>query len=343
MKSTVTLSLACCVSIVAAYNWTWAPAAVSASKEVGNHVAGVPAWTQWFGSSAVADLQQPALAGDVKTCVSSSGTKVWGSSFDDGPSDSTPKLLAYLAAKKIKLTFWVIGYNVLTNADILKQTYQSGHDIGIHTWSHPHLTQLSDDEVIAELVYGARSIYEVLGVWPRYFRPPYGDADGRVRKLAALVGLTSVTWSRDSQDWVYYGNTTALNTVIPANFRGWIGSGTNNDISLEHDFASATVDVGIKVLDMLLTAGYTIKPLSECLGGADPYNNTILTKFFASGLFESKLGPVLTATPTGRLGFGAETGTVRVVVASQAATSSASSVSEWIARVANVAMLLRFV
>ncbi len=69
--------------------------------------------------------------------------------FDDGPSPYTRTLLSLLQASEAKATFFVLG-SMLENEDqkdVLRSIYQAGHDIGIHTMTHPFLTQLSDLEI----------------------------------------------------------------------------------------------------------------------------------------------------------------------------------------------------
>jgi peptidoglycan/xylan/chitin deacetylase (PgdA/CDA1 family) len=53
----------------------------------------------------------------------------------------------------------------------------AGHQIVIHTWSHPELTTLSNEQVIAELGWSRKIIKDVLGVTPTMTRPPYGDIE----------------------------------------------------------------------------------------------------------------------------------------------------------------------
>lgn len=57
--------------------------------------------------------------------------------FDDGPSaKSTPRVLDILEKYDIKATFFVVGNMVEANPEILKRTYDEGHKIGNHTYSH---------------------------------------------------------------------------------------------------------------------------------------------------------------------------------------------------------------
>lgn len=120
---------------------------------------------------------------------------VWGLSYDDGPSPFTPLLIDYLEEKNIKTTFFVVGSRVLSRPEMLQTEYMSGHEISIHTWSHPALTTLSNEEIVAELGWTMKVIKDTLGVTPNTFRPPYGDIDDRVRAIAAQMGLTPVIWT----------------------------------------------------------------------------------------------------------------------------------------------------
>lgn len=61
-------------------------------------------------------------------------------SFDDGPSEDTPRLLDYLESNgDLKSTFFVVGSRALSRPEILQNTYMAGHEISVHTWSHNSL------------------------------------------------------------------------------------------------------------------------------------------------------------------------------------------------------------
>lgn len=96
-------------------------------------------------------------------------------SFDDGPSEDTPRLLNYLKNNgDLKSTFFIVGSRALSRPEILQQTYMAGHEISVHTWSHNSLTTLTDEQIIAELGWSKVVIKAVLGVTPTTMRPPYG-------------------------------------------------------------------------------------------------------------------------------------------------------------------------
>ncbi|GAA5860454.1 hypothetical protein JCM3774_000427 [Rhodotorula dairenensis] len=96
---------------------------------------------------------------------------------------------------------WTV--NGCHNSAIFAQAFAYGGHIGSHSWSHPHMTTLTDEQILGELGWTSQAIYDHSnGLVPKYWRPPYGDADIRVRAIAKeVLGLTLVGWNRDSDDW----------------------------------------------------------------------------------------------------------------------------------------------
>ncbi len=69
-----------------------------------------------------------------------------------------------------------------------------------HTFYHPHLTKLSDEQVRNELRRTQEAMYTLIGRQPTLYRPPYGEYNERVIKIAARLGLTTVEYSLASGD-----------------------------------------------------------------------------------------------------------------------------------------------
>jgi peptidoglycan/xylan/chitin deacetylase (PgdA/CDA1 family) len=122
----------------------------------------------------------------------------WGLTYDDGPAYYTPNLLQYLDEHNLKTTFFVVGSRAVSFPSLLQAEYMGQHQIAVHTWSHPYLTTLSNEQIIAELGWTKKIIKDVLGVTPNMMRPPYGDIDDRVRAISLAMGLTPVMWTRVS-------------------------------------------------------------------------------------------------------------------------------------------------
>lgn len=65
--------------------------------------------------------------------------------------------------------------------------------MAVHTWTHPYMTSLSNEEVVAELGWTMEIIRQSSGGRiPKYWRPPYGDSDNRVNAIAKEVRIPFV-------------------------------------------------------------------------------------------------------------------------------------------------------
>jgi peptidoglycan/xylan/chitin deacetylase (PgdA/CDA1 family) len=99
-------------------------------------------------------------------------------------------LVDYLSSFGQKTTYFQIGSQILDGYQVTQRQYSEGHEIGVHTWSHPDLTTLSDEQIYAELQWTIYIIHAAIGQTPKFFRPPFGSIDDRVRTVAATLNLT---------------------------------------------------------------------------------------------------------------------------------------------------------
>ncbi|CAR26043.1 hypothetical protein ZYGR_0E00190 [Zygosaccharomyces rouxii] len=196
---------------------------------------------------------------DVKTCSKLSQT------FDDGPSFATQKLLDTL---KHKATFFNLGFNIVNNPDMYRKVLEKGHLIGTHTWSHPYLPSLSNEKIIAQIEWSIWAMNATGNHTPKWFRPPYGGIDNRVRAITRQFGLQAVLWDHDTFDWQLV---TPDNTLPPRSeqqiyldVKKWKQEGKG--LILEHDGSQRTVDVGVNVYHLL---GEDQLNVAQCVGGID--------------------------------------------------------------------------
>lgn len=101
----------------------------------------------------------------------------WGLTYDDGPAPYTSNLLNFLDQENLKSTFFVVGSRVISFPSTLQTQFMGQHHIAVHTWSHPSLTTLSNEEIIAELGWSKKVIKDTLGITPNMMRPPFGDIE----------------------------------------------------------------------------------------------------------------------------------------------------------------------
>ena len=72
-------------------------------------------------------------------------------------------------------------------------------DIAVHTWTHPHMTTMTNLQVMAELGWTMEIIHNSTGGrLPKYWRPPFGDSDNRVNAIAKeIFGLKTIIWNQE--------------------------------------------------------------------------------------------------------------------------------------------------
>ncbi|CAO3642781.1 unnamed protein product [Cunninghamella echinulata] len=210
----------------------------------------------------------------------------WGITYDDGPTANSPKLYDYLKSVNQKSTLFLIGGQVTSFPDLTERAFNEGHELAIHTWTHSYLTTLSTEQIVAELMWTASAIKEVTKKTPRFFRPPYGDIDNRVRDIAKALGFVPVIWNHDTDDWRSAEDKSFDVKWIDGNATQWAkeaATATTGGISLEHDLYPQTVDAAIRILPTLQKA-YKVVTVGECTGqqsykegGANPVSNTTTT------------------------------------------------------------------
>jgi peptidoglycan/xylan/chitin deacetylase (PgdA/CDA1 family) len=121
--------------------------------------------------------------------------------FDDGPSESTPKLLKALDHCNVPATFFMCGENVRRCPEVAREVAARGHELGNHTDSHPRLDFKSPRFIYREMARTQEIIRETTGVQPRWFRAPYGVRWFGVAQAQQMLGLTGVMWTVIGRDW----------------------------------------------------------------------------------------------------------------------------------------------
>jgi cellulose synthase/poly-beta-1,6-N-acetylglucosamine synthase-like glycosyltransferase/peptidoglycan/xylan/chitin deacetylase (PgdA/CDA1 family)/spore germination protein YaaH len=201
-------------------------------------------------------------------------------SFDDGPDPKwTPKILDILRDKGVKGTFLLIGAEAQENVGLMKRVVREGHEIGNHTYSHPDISEISNQRLDLELKVTERLFQSKLGIRPLYFRPPYDideepDTDDQAAPVVHIQndGYIIIGNKIDTDDWNEHPHKTPAEITesvlkqldamkTKPQFRG--------SIILMHDGGgdrAATVAALPVLIDALRAHGYTIVPVSALMG-----------------------------------------------------------------------------
>lgn len=152
-----------------------------------------------------------------------------GLTFDDGPSGSTSALLNSLRQNGLRATMFNQGQYAAANPALVRAQVAAGMWVANHSYTHPHLTRLSQAQIDSEISRTQQAVAGAGGGTPKLFRPPYGETNATVRSVAARYGLTEILWNVDSQDW----NGASTDAIVQAAARL-----TNGQVILMHDWSA---------------------------------------------------------------------------------------------------------
>ncbi len=117
------------------------------------------------------------------------------------PDEYDEQVAEVLLREKVPATIFMSGRWVEKNPEKAKfLAAQQQFEIAAHSYYHPHMMEKPDDRDMREFKATQAVIRKVTGKTPRYFRPPYGEVDERVAKLAAQAGLVTIQYDIPSGD-----------------------------------------------------------------------------------------------------------------------------------------------
>jgi len=191
--------------------------------------------------------------------------------FDDGPrAETTGRLLEGLALREVPATFFLLGHRIQGNEDLIRAMKAEGHQIGIHTYDHVLITQLTREEFVDQMDRTRQLLTELLGPGEYWLRPPYGLLDETAEKWA---DSPLILWSVDPEDWKDR-DTQRIVEAATQNVK-------DGDIILMHDIYESSVDAALQIVDRLLDQGFcfvTVEQLMR-LRGAQPEVGVRCTAF----------------------------------------------------------------
>ncbi|WP_317855963.1 polysaccharide deacetylase family protein [Chakrabartyella piscis] len=203
--------------------------------------------------SATQTRQLPIYCVDTpKKQISISFDAAWG-------ADDTDELLRILEENNVKTTFFLCGYWVEDYPEEVQKIADAGHDLGNHSATHPHMNQLSAEQIAAELASCHASVKEITGIDMDLFRPPFGEYNDTVISTVYAEGYYPIQWDVDSLDWKEYGVESEINQVLNHEHLG------NGSIILFHNDAQYTPAALDTIIKGLQADGYEIVPLSELI------------------------------------------------------------------------------
>ncbi len=121
--------------------------------------------------------------------------------FDDGPDELwTGRVLEALARAEVLGTFFMVGERVRVAPAAACSVIEAGHGVELHCDRHVRHWELSELEIERDTRAGVATLAE-LGVFPSYWRTPWGVRTAASERVAERYGLTLVDWTMDTHDW----------------------------------------------------------------------------------------------------------------------------------------------
>ncbi len=123
--------------------------------------------------------------------------------FDDGPKEQEmiDGLIDTLDKHKAKAIFFVNGYRVKSNPDLLQLIHDRGQIIGNHSWDHIDLKKETETSARKQVEDVQSIVEETIGEKPRFFRPPFGSGNDKLHQIVEENDMIYMTWSNGSLDW----------------------------------------------------------------------------------------------------------------------------------------------
>ncbi|MEU9411537.1 glycosyltransferase [Streptomyces sp. NPDC048281] len=188
--------------------------------------------------------------------------------FDDGPDPTwTPKVLDVLKKHHAHAVFFVTGTMTSRHPQLVRRMVAEGHEVGVHTFSHPDLSYQSQKRIDWELSQTQLAITGAAGIRTSLFRPPYSssadamdDLSWPVTRYIGSRGYITVVNDRDSEDWRKPGVDRIIRNATPEGGKG--------AIVLMHDSGGdrhQTVEALDRLLPELAARGYRFDNLTEAL------------------------------------------------------------------------------
>ncbi len=172
--------------------------------------------------------------------------------FDDGPSDFTPDLLACLEKYGAHATFFMVGKEIEARPEIPAQMLSLGMELGNHTWAHSDLTTLEPGQILEAIGAVDSLLVSLTGQASTVVRPPYGAVNDTVKNN---VAAPLILWSVDTLDW----DTQDVKSTVKEIKK----EAKDGAIILMHDYYETTMQACLEVVPWLIDEGYELLTIHE--------------------------------------------------------------------------------
>lgn len=194
--------------------------------------------------------------------------KIMYLTFDDGPSPLTQQVLDILDRYHAKATFFVTNQDH-KYVDMIKEAYDRGHTIGMHTGSHAYAAlYASVDAYFADLDAIAETVKSQIGYVPCFIRFPGGSSNTISSSISPGI-MSTLVQEVQNRGYQYYDWNGSIGDGAVRSTAELIAGGTtycdNNIVYLVHDGASkqTTVEALPTIIEHYQAQGYEFRALDR--------------------------------------------------------------------------------
>ncbi|KAF9397252.1 hypothetical protein BGX21_009043 [Mortierella sp. AD011] len=259
--------------------------------------------------ASVATAVMPDDPDKIDTCTKPG---VVALTFDDGPGIYNDQLLALLAKKNVKATFFMLGSMVAESpaqAASLKKILAAGHQLASHTYTHGNLDNMTEAQQKKEISMTSDIMFQHSGIRPAYMRAPEGRCAAACTKVMTELGLVISHWNVDTNDWRFKAlspeeatekSLVEINQVIVKDSN----PATDSFILLEHEIHKFSVDLlAERVIDTITAKGYKFVTMEDGVPTGVPTNSTAPATTAPTTATTGSVAPTnATGTTTGTAG-----------------------------------------
>ena len=221
-------------------------------------MAGTAAFLAWAVRGKSASVLAPSVwrgAADRKTIALT---------FDDGPSEGTPRVLEALEKHGVVATFFQCGANVERLPAVAKEVRAAGHEIGNHSQTHPLFCFRSPGFMEEEIRRAQESIAVHTGDAPAWFRAPFGVRWFGLGGAQRRAGVAGVMWTLIGYDWKRKAEAVAAHVVSRVGNGAIICLHDGRELRAKPDIGE-TVEAVQRLVPVLLDRGYRFETVSRLL------------------------------------------------------------------------------
>ena len=135
-------------------------------------------------------------------CVERTDKKI-AISFDAAwGNEDTQTLIDILTAHNVRATFFLVGGWVEKFPESVRALSDAGMEVMNHSETHPHLSQLTSEQIQSEVNACSDRIEAITGVRPTLFRCPYGEYDNHVITAIRALGVEPIQWDVERSQYL---------------------------------------------------------------------------------------------------------------------------------------------